>query len=182
MHAVILYESHHGNTAFLSRVMAATLEGEGGVHVARIDHAVEALIAEPDLLVLGGPAPDLNGVVDFLPVIERLPRAVVDRSAVVIFDTQLRHPRVWAESTASVLARAVHRLGAALILPPESFFLLTRQGPLDEGELPRAVEWAQEACARWQQRAESLAHPSPVVVQPAYVGARRERAGERTSR
>lgn len=153
MSAAILYKSFHGNTVFLSRVMAAVLERNGPVQLAHISHAPRALLTVPDLLVLGAPATDIDGAWRFLQVVESLPSIVVERSSVVVFNTCLRHPRAWAESTASALARAVHRRGAILILPPESFFLLMREGPLDEGELVRAERWAQDSWERADRRA-----------------------------
>jgi flavodoxin len=149
MNVTIIYESHQGNTAFLAHAMA-TLECQNAVQLARMDHIGRALEPVPDLLILGGPAPDFEGALNFLPVIKHLPRTVLAWSAVAVFDTQLRHPRVWAESTASVLARAIHQLGAPLITPPESFFLQTRDGPLDDGELSRAIRWLEEVSARCQ--------------------------------
>jgi flavodoxin len=154
MNATIVYQSHHGNTAFVAGIMAEALAREGSVHLVRIDQATEAQVTESDLLLFGGPAPDLNGAYDILAWLERLPRAAFDRASIAVFDTQLRSQRTWAESTASALAKAVHQAGGMLILPPESFFLVFRAGPLDDGELARAANWAREAWERGCQRTE----------------------------
>jgi flavodoxin len=148
MNTTILFETHYGNTAFVAHVMAQMLAREGSVHLDRMDHATEAHVAQSDLLLLGGPAPDLNGADDFLPVIGRFLCVVLDRVAIAVFDTQPRYLQAWAESTASLLARAVSTAGGVLILPPESFSLLCREGPLEAGELARAAQWACEACDR----------------------------------
>jgi hypothetical protein len=46
-------------------------------------------------------------------------------------------------SAASRIASKLKRTGASLILPPESFFVAEREGPLEEGELERAARWAE---------------------------------------
>jgi flavodoxin len=154
MNATIVYQSHHGNTAFVAGIMAEELACEVSVQLVRIDQATEAQVTQSDLLLFGGPAAELNGAYDILAWLQRLPRTALDRAAIAVFDTQLRSQHTWAESTASALAKAVHRTGGMLILPPESFFLLFRAGPLEDGELARAANWAREAWERGCQRTQ----------------------------
>jgi hypothetical protein len=40
------------------------------------------------------------------------------------------------------LAKELRRLGGKLVLPPEIFHVMEREGPLYEGEIERAQEWA----------------------------------------
>jgi hypothetical protein len=37
-----------------------------------------------------------------------------------------------------------------LILPPESFFVAEREGPLEVGELERAVQWAEQVFEQFE--------------------------------
>jgi hypothetical protein len=49
------------------------------------------------------------------------------------------------------IARHLQEAGASLILSPESFFVAGIRGPLDEGELERAMQWATTLLERFEE-------------------------------
>jgi hypothetical protein len=48
---------------------------------------------------------------------------------------------------ASTIAKALKKKGANLIAAPEGFLVTGEQGPLKDGELDRAAEWAKQIVA-----------------------------------
>lgn len=71
---------------------------------------------------------------DFL---DRIPAAALDGLPAVTFDTRLNWPRFVAGSAAVAAAKRLSRKGARLMLDPESFLVMGREGPLADGELER---------------------------------------------
>jgi hypothetical protein len=77
------------------------------------------------------------------PVFDRLPRRVLDGAPAAVFDTSYKMSSFMARFTAAKrLARKVRKLGGKLLLPPETFHVSEREGPLYEGEIDRATHWA----------------------------------------
>jgi hypothetical protein len=93
-----------------------------------------------DLLVVGGPtqghgaSPSLRGWLDGLEQAHGVRAAA--------FDTRFANPSWLTGSAARVATRRLGRLGFRLVGAPESFFVAHSQGPLLDGELDRAAEWA----------------------------------------
>jgi hypothetical protein len=76
------------------------------------------------------------------PVLEALPRGVLKGKRVAAFDTSYKMSAWLARFTAAKkLDRKLRKLGGKRILPPETFFVVDREGPLYDGEIERATEW-----------------------------------------
>jgi hypothetical protein len=58
-------------------------------------------------------------------------------------------------SAAPIIASRLKRAGASLVLPPESFFVAEREGPLEKGELERAEQWAEQVFAQYEASRKS---------------------------
>jgi hypothetical protein len=153
MKALVLYESLFGNTEAIAKAVAGGLAPFGEVVIAQVGDAPRALIAEADLLVVGGPT---HGHGMSKPATRRQPNAKVfavgirewleglpeaPRPAVAAFDTRFDKPRWLTGSAAVHIARRLRRTGYRLVLPPESFFVEHTGGPLCEGEAERATRW-----------------------------------------
>ena len=64
------------------------------------------------------------------------------------FDTRYHMARVLSGSAAEGIASRLASLGCQLMVPPESFYVAGREGPLLDGELARARAWAVELATR----------------------------------
>ena len=53
-------------------------------------------------------------------------------------------------SAANRIASRLKRAEATLVVPPESFFVAEREGPLEQGELERAIQWAKQVYAAFE--------------------------------
>ncbi|HYC07728.1 MAG TPA: flavodoxin [Candidatus Binatia bacterium] len=159
MKAVVVYESHWGNTETIARAIA---EGLGdGAAVMTTDEATGPALAGIDLLVAGSPVMAM-----------RLPRESMRKgieSAGVKSHTaaDLSHPllRTWLEgltpghasaatfetrlrwspgSATGSIEKGLRKLGYRMVSKPGRFVVTGSQGPLREGEVERAREWGVE--------------------------------------
>ena len=162
MKAIVVYESHWGNTAAVANAIA---EGIGlETRVLPTSRADREVLKGVDLLVVGAPVigfrlstpealetmgrrpgrknpPDLSHA----PVrtwLESLPPAdaAVDTFGVAAaaFDTRVRGP---FGSAAPAIALGLLEAGYHLIAKPVGFMVKGSHGPLREGELERARTW-----------------------------------------
>lgn len=144
MNTLIMYDSTFGNTEQIARAIADTLREHGTVRLFRASKAGSLDLKEADLLVIGGPT-QRHGLSPALRAfLERLPRRTLRGLSAATFDTRY-HMSAWKSGSAAPrIASRLKRTGASLVVPPESFFVAEREGPLEEGELERAGRWALE--------------------------------------
>lgn len=142
MHTLIIFDSNFGNTERVAKAMAAKLEEHGTVKLSRAADASIPEMHDADLLIIGGPTQRQGLSPAIQALLENLPRKSLKGWAAA-FDTRY-HMSAWKSgSAAASISRRIKRAGALLAFPPESFFVTDREGPLEEGELDRAVHWVQ---------------------------------------
>ncbi len=142
MKVLIIYDSTFGNTEQVANAVARGLAEHEIVTVLPISRAGEANLRDYDLIVVGGPTHN-HGLSDELAAwLDHLPADVLHGKVAVAFDTRYHMPRLFSGSAAHDIAKRLKGLGAEMFLPPESFYVVDRNGPLDTGELGRAERWA----------------------------------------
>jgi flavodoxin I len=141
MNTLVIYESQFGNTEQIARAIANAFAGRGPTHLEPIFHAEHHALEGVDLLVLGSPTQYHDATPDMLAWLDRIPPRALDGVHVAVFDTRYRIPRLLSGSAAQVIERAILKQNGKLIAPPESFFVTEREGPLEAGEVERAVSW-----------------------------------------
>jgi flavodoxin len=138
MKTVIVYHSKFGNTEQIARAIAQELESVGPVQlVAEGPLDLEGV----DLFLAGGPT-HAHGMSAELRERLDLPHGSLDGVAAAAFDTRYHRARWLTGSAAGRIARHLRRAGANLVVPPESFFVVGGEGPLEDGEIERARSWA----------------------------------------
>ena len=160
MRAIVLHESLYGNTATIARAIGEGLKEAGSVSVTTFDEAAEGRFLDADLIVLGGPTHGWsmtrrqsreakgvrryeNGVREWLE--EFHPNGT---TRYAVFDTRFDKPRWLTGSAAVAMAKRLKDAGAVLVVPPESFFVQSTEGPLKEGEIERARRWGAQLTLR----------------------------------
>lgn len=142
MNILIIYDSVFGNTSDIAEAIAETLREHYHVQTTAMGEADRFDLKTMDLLIVGCPTQRhslTSGIRAFLDNIER---GRLDGIMAAAFDTRYRMS-VWISGSAAwSIGRHLQRSGASLVLPPESFFVTGRQGPLEEGERERAEQWA----------------------------------------
>ena len=74
--------------------------------------------------------------------LENVPPGGLLGKHVAVFDTRQRAPWLILGSAAHRIARRMRDLGAVVVASPMSFFLSSKEGPIDADEEFRADEWA----------------------------------------
>ncbi len=166
MRAVVVYESMYGNTHHVAKAIAEGLADLVDVSLVPVERATAELLAEADLVVVGGPthvhgmsrASTRKAAVD---AVEKSDELELDEDApgpglrdwlaalpqstakAAAFDTRIDVPAMLTGRASKGIARHLREHGFALVAPPESF-LVTKQNALIEGEESRAVTWAEQ--------------------------------------
>jgi flavodoxin len=155
MDTIVVFDSVHGNTERVARVIGEALAPLGDVQVLRTTDV--PLHAAADAWVVGGPTHN-HGLSKPLSALLK----TMDGSGrlqgvpVATFDTRYHYPRLMSGSAAHSAAGKLRRTGCHLITGPMSFFV--EEGPpppnggkplpetehLADGELDRARAWGTE--------------------------------------
>ena len=159
MNTLIIYDSAFGNTRKLALAMAEVFRDHGYVHPIPAAEANHLDQPDWDLLIVAGPTQMHRTSPALAMLMRSIPRRALRKRCVAAFDTRYQQARWLTGSAATSLARRLRRAGAKLLLPPESFFVTEREGPLAEGELERAARWARVLVERLQHE-ERLKQPA----------------------
>ena len=142
VHSVVVYDSQFGNTEAIAHVVAKALDEFGPARAAHVTETAVTQLRNVDLLVFGCSSQPLNGSSPMRLFVERLPREVIRAPKVACFDTRLHMPGWLRRFPAQELARRLRKLHVEPVAPPAGFYVKGREGPLQTGEVERAVEWA----------------------------------------
>ena len=176
MKAIVVYESHWGNTAAIARAIAAGL-GPGACALSTAEATGEAL-AGVDLIVAGAPLLGFSlpteSMVQSLATtpgaptpadvshpsmrswLETLPQG---HGAAAAFET-----RIWWSpgSAAKAILQHLAGLGYAQIDKPQRFVVEGKYGPLREGEIERARAWGADLAVKL--RSSDIQPAAPFVI------------------
>lgn len=169
MNTLVIYDSEFGNTARVAHAIAETLASAGTVRVEDVGQGADIDVSAFDFLVIGGPT-QAHGMSPRLRAwIDSTSRDALSGLNVAVFDTRLRWPVILAGSAARSAAKQLQHTGAHLVAPPESFFVSSKEGPLEVGELEHAASWAAALAAQHETLAVVAGHagqPLPEVSDP----------------
>lgn len=146
MNALVLYDSKFGNTERIAETIALAFQESVSTRLVAIEDVpdlVPALVGV-DILVIGGPT-HVHGISTGLRhMIEALGDESLKDKRTAVFDTRLHGMKVVTGSAAARLGRLMRHRGAWLVVPPASFIVEGREGPLQPGEVEHANAWAAE--------------------------------------
>lgn len=152
MNALVVYFSKFGNTRMLAETiaetMAETFDSSGAVRVVDAEQLGSDALAGADLVIMGVPTHRMNLPEAVRPALDALPRRALKDKAVAAFDTSYRMNGLLNRFTAAKrLDRQLRKLGGKRLVAPETFIVEGREGPLEEGEVERAQQWAESILA-----------------------------------
>lgn len=149
MNFLVVYFSKFGNTQKLAEVIADRLSSKGEVRSISSDYLTAEILKEASLVVMGTPTHNMNLPKSVKPVFEQLPKRILPGIPVAAFDTSYKMSWLLNQFTASKrLIKKLRKLGGKPLLPPEIFLVKEREGPLYQGEIERAQDWAGSILAR----------------------------------
>jgi flavodoxin len=149
MNALVVYWSKFGNTQQIANAIVETFESVGSVRTLAMERLTASDLQDVDLVVMGCPTHRMNVPEAVRPVFEALPRRILRKTPTAAFDTSYKMSAFLAHFTASKkLAQKLRKLGGRRIVPPETFRVVEREGPLYDGEIERARAWARSMLDR----------------------------------
>jgi flavodoxin len=147
MNVLVVYFSKFGNTQMVAEAIAqeiaTELRPEGSVQVISLDTIAAEDLEAKDLVVMGSPTHNMNLPKNVRPAFESLPKRVLKGIPVAAFDTSYKMSWWLNHFTAAKrLSQKLGKLGGKRIVPPETFHVTGREGPLYDGEIERSRAWA----------------------------------------
>lgn len=153
MKVIIVYDSAYGNTEKVARAIAGALKSQAEVELLRVSEAGAEKLKEAQLVVVGSPTQGFSPTKAIQALLNSLPANVLKGVSVAAFDTRMvledtkgfpRWMLRFAGFAAPRVAQALKKKGGILVAPPEGFIVMGKEGPLKDGEMERAAEWAKD--------------------------------------
>jgi flavodoxin len=151
MKALIVYDSFFGNTEKIAQAIGQALGSPPEIEVVRVTAVKLEQLAGLQWLIVGSPTRGFNVSPFTKAFLAGIPAGGLRGVKVAAFDTRsplAQFPgclRPFARRygyAAEKIAKALTAKGGELALPADGFAVQGSEGPLAEGELERAAEWA----------------------------------------
>lgn len=152
MKTLVIYESVFGNTGQIARAIGNGLGSQPDVGVVQVKDARLEELTGVELLIVGSPTRAFRPMDSIKSFINLLPGNALKGMKVAAFDTGIAASDIKSTMlrmlikiggyAAKPIAGLLRKKGGELIAPPEGFWVMGEKGPLKEGELERATEWA----------------------------------------
>ncbi len=149
MKTIVIYDSVFGNTAKIADEMA---KATGGALFKVTDICAEDLGGATHVLV-GSPTRAFRPTPAVTAWLKRLPAGALKGIKAAAFDTRadvetvnsamLKRFAKWFGYAAEKICSELKKKGADVQCDPTGFFVLESEGPLKDGELKHAAEWAE---------------------------------------
>ena len=153
MHTVIIFDSDYGNTREIAEAIAVDLRAAGPVDLAKVRTAAAvSLPPDVDLLIVGSPTHMHKLSTPVRGYLEQLPPGSLTGIQATAFDTRTQGWKLLTGAASGGIARQLQTHGAHLVVRPESFQVMAKEGPLADDEVSHAHTWAQRILAAMQER------------------------------
>ena len=155
MKAVVVYDSVFGNTEKIAQAIGGALGSQEDVETVRVGDAKPEQMTGAELLIVGSPTQKFRPMGATTSFLKAIPKNGLQGVKVAAFDTRftvsaIEKVRILAffvkifGYAAKPIAVRLEQKGGELAIPPEGFYVGDTEGPLLEGELERAADWARQ--------------------------------------
>ena len=164
MKVMVIYDSQYGNTAQIAQVIADGLKSAAKdaieVDLRKIGDARSDQLSGLDVLVVGSPTQRFSSTTAMRDFLKDIPKKALAGVSVAGFDTRLTEAELhshgamlgklvdWFGYAAPRISEGLEKRGGRVAMPPEGFYVGGTEGPLLEGELDRAADWARQILAK----------------------------------
>lgn len=161
MKTLILYDSVFGNTEDIARAMYESLLVENDSLLYNVKEFCIEMLDNAGLLIIGSPTRGFRPTEVISGIIRSIPSKRYTNLRIATFDTRFSLAKINSSAlrfivkkggyAAPFMAGQMKKRGGCIIVPPEGFLVNGEKGPLEDGELERAAEWAaghMEICHR----------------------------------
>ena len=152
MKIVVIYDSFFGNTKQIAQTIGNALNENNEVEVLDVSMVLHNQISSIDILIVGSPTRGFRPSENSINFLKSIAKTGLKGVKVAAFDTRLSLPKIKSKSirfivktggyAAKHIAKALQKKGGISVLLPEGFLVAGEEGPLVEGELERASNWA----------------------------------------
>jgi flavodoxin I len=149
--SLVIYDSKFGNTEKIAKAIAGAIIPLGEVKALRVGEANPSELASIDFLIVGSPTHAGRATRATKEFLKKIPANALKNVRVTSFDTRFsaKDKGVGTRILLRVLGYAAGRItnslegkGGYLAAEPEGFIVKDSEGPLKQGELERAANWA----------------------------------------
>ena len=157
MKVLIIYDSVFGNTEQVAQVMGSALGSQAEVNILRVGDVKPEHLTGLDVLIVGSPTRAFSPTPETKKLLGSIPQHGLKGIKVAAFDTRIALSDVDSRIlpvfvkvfgyAAKPIADRLTKKGGDLIISPEGFFVKGSEGPLKDGELERATDWAKQIIA-----------------------------------
>ena len=158
MKALILYDSVYGNTEKIALAIGNALSSQEDVSVVKVSDVKPDQFAGLSLLIVGAPTQRFRTTAAMSDLLKMIPENSLKGVKVAAFDTRLAQNEINKTPilaffvrlfgvnayAARPIANQLKKKGGKAIGAPEGFFVEGMKGPLVDGELERAINWARQ--------------------------------------
>lgn len=138
MKALVIYDSIFGNTRIIAEAISKEFGGDArAVLVSDVDLG---WLKEADLIVVGSPIRGWKPSEKMQEFLESLGKEQLKGVKAAAFDTRVK--LFIHGDAAKKITQRLKNSGAKIIIEPQAFFVKGREGPLFDGEIKKAVQWA----------------------------------------
>ncbi len=154
MKALIVYDSFFGNTEKVAMAIGGALGSSKDIKVSRVSETNMGQLKGLEFLIVGSPTRAFSSTPAIKTFIKDLPRESLAGIKVAAFDTRMKIDEktpgilrffagIFGYAGKPILDGLVKK-GGEQVLPEQGFFVNDSEGPLADGELDRAEDWARE--------------------------------------
>ena len=159
MRTMVVYDSMYGNTKHIAEAIGKALGLEEDVGILQVGQVKPEQLAGLTLLIVGSPTQRFSPTGATTSLLKSIPANGLEGVKVAAFDTRITEAEIGKVRilaffvsmfgyAAKPIADRLQRKGGELAAPPEGFYVGGTEGPLLEGELERAADWAREIAQR----------------------------------
>ncbi|MFA5107684.1 MAG: flavodoxin domain-containing protein [Patescibacteria group bacterium] len=157
---LVVYTSTYGNTKKIAETIASV--GGSDARLVKASEATPELVKRAGLLIVGSATQGGRPMQELQSWLKKLPAMSLQNIRVAAFDTRIdvTGKNFWLKLLVRTIKYAAEKIEASLVkkggqpaAEPAGFFVLDKEGPLKDGEIERAKEWAKGIIG--QQKTES---------------------------
>jgi flavodoxin len=155
---MVVYDSQFGNTGQIAQAIGDTLGSQDDVEIIRVSDVGPEQLAGLGLLIVGSPTQKFRPTAATTNLLKGIPKSGLKGVKVAAFDTRFTMSEIEKSSVlpffvrmfgyaAKLISDKLEGKGGEVVMPPEGFYVEGVEGPLQEGELERAADWARQIIA-----------------------------------
>ncbi len=157
MKILVIYDSFFGNTQKVADAITEALTPSHEVSAIKVDAANVDQLPKADLIFVGSPTRAFSPSQNMTAFLKTIPAQSLANVKVAVFDTRIAPEDIKPKLVGLAIKLAgyadkkiisqLKTSGATVIQPGEGFVVAESEGPLKEGELARAANWAKAVVA-----------------------------------